>query len=77
MSEAAVSVKVENLREPPDSQEHHNHPVEDFVFNAVSVEPLHFLGIAPSAEKAALLSACKSIHLLTVQKRSKLTTITS
>ena len=32
--------------------------------NTVSVEPLHFLGIAPTAEKAALLSACRSTFLL-------------
>lgn len=30
--------------------------------NQISVEPLHFLGIKPTSEKAALLSACKSLH---------------
>jgi hypothetical protein len=31
--------------------------------NTVSVEPLHFLGIAPTAEKATLLSACRFTFL--------------
>ena len=40
--------------------------------NTVSVEPLHFLGIAPTAEKAALLSACKFTFLLVRIKQHRI-----
>jgi hypothetical protein len=59
MSEAAVSGEVETNQQPRKYREQPNDSLTPSISNTVSVEPLHFLGIAPTAEKAALLSACK------------------
>jgi hypothetical protein len=60
MSDAVVPEDVKGYE--------HSYPGSDRFLaplsNTVSVEPLHFLGIAPTAEKAALLSACKFAFLL-------------
>lgn len=59
MSEAVVSGELETNQQPCKSQEQPNGSLTLSISNTVSVEPLHFLGIAPTAENAALLSACK------------------
>ena len=63
MSDAAVPEDGEGYKRPLHSHPGPNHLLAP-LSNTVSVEPLHFLGITPTAEKAALLSACRFTFLL-------------
>jgi hypothetical protein len=56
MSEVVVSGDVQANKRPRYSQQHSDHLIAPSISNTISVEPLHFLGIIPTAEKAALLS---------------------
>jgi hypothetical protein len=67
MSDAVVPEDGEGYKRPLHSHPGPNHLLAP-LSNTVSVEPLHFLGITPTAEKAALLSACRFTFLLARMK---------
>jgi hypothetical protein len=64
MSDAIVSGDEKVYGQTTPAGPYSTHLVAPFQYKTVSVEPLHFLGITPTAEKAALLSACKFTFLL-------------
>lgn len=73
LTEVMISGEIESRKQLEEDREYVDASEAPQLPSTISVEPLHFLGITHTAEKAALLSACKSNLPPAVLKPPKLT----